>query len=436
MSEHRYWLEGEDDWDGFDGEEDGGWEDDEALDEPDGEPLAGEEDDEDYDTGDAAGGSPYAGGTSGDLSFAPEGFAPQSEEELFDAFPDARVDDFVADRGEWSARDYAESALHLFGAHEHFGETRAEELASRGYTLYSDPGLERSLEGLSPGLSDSLHLFERFGSLNAFGFVPLAVLGLLRQQYPGLDFGGLHVTVPDLGVRVPPRPLPAEFQRVAEKPAVDLRPWATPVADQKQTARCSAFAWTHAQELLQGMTRRDPTRLSVNYTMLNFQRQQGDAEDYQKAYEGGEGTVSGPEPGEVLQRQGTCRQELWPDDFPRPVVSERQLEADAQQRRLPATPWPIALEDVRRVLSAGLPVHVSMNTGPHFADLGRDGVVRAAETASGRHGRHAMLMVGYTGNFFIVKNSWGPEWGDRGYCYVPARVLADSDADFVAVLAR
>ncbi len=75
-----------------------------------------------------------------------------------------------------------------------------------------------------------------------------------------------------------------------------------------------------------------------------------------------------------------------------------------------------------------------MNTGSAFSDVGRDGVFNAAEAASGRHGRHAMLIVGYVGNFFTLKNSWGTDWGDQGFCYIPKNVLAASDPDFVAVL--
>jgi C1A family cysteine protease len=112
------------------------------------------------------------------------------------------------------------------------------------------------------------------------------------------------------------------------------------------------------------------------------------------------------------------------------------LQADAERYRLEGVPLPIAIDDVRKVLSAGCPVHVSMNTGSAFSDVGRDGVFNAAEAPWGRHGRHAMLMVGYTGNFFILKNSWGTDWGDKGYAYVPKNVLAASDPEFVAVLLK
>jgi hypothetical protein len=112
------------------------------------------------------------------------------------------------------------------------------------------------------------------------------------------------------------------------------------------------------------------------------------------------------------------------------------LTADAGKHVLDAAPLPISLEDARKVLSAGCPVHVSMNTGEAFSDVGRDGMFNAAEAPSGQHGRHAMLMVGYTGNFYIIKNSWGTDWGDNGYCYVPKKVLEESDPELIAVLVK
>jgi C1A family cysteine protease len=34
-------------------------------------------------------------------------------------------------------------------------------------------------------------------------------------------------------------------------------------------------------------------------------------------------------------------------------------------------------------------------------------------------GGHAMCIVGYTKNSFIIRNSWGKNWQDDGYCYFP-----------------
>ncbi len=262
------------------------------------------------------------------------------------------------------------------------------------------------------------------------------MLEYLQMKYTGIDLSNLDVTLPQRGEPVQPQPLPPAFDSIQPAAAVDLRKYCTPVGDQMQTARCSAFAWTHATELVANLKGGDSPRLSPTYTMLEFQRMQGDAQDYSYAYSGGDGTVSGTDPGRVLAEQGTCRQELWPDEKPAPAKPERVLISDSEKHHLDATPHPIALDDVRKVLSAGCPVHVAINTGPLFSQVGRDGVFNAAEPPSGFHGRHAMLIVGYTGNFYIVKNSWGEKWGDQGYCYIPKSVLADSDPDLVAVLVK
>lgn len=34
-------------------------------------------------------------------------------------------------------------------------------------------------------------------------------------------------------------------------------------------------------------------------------------------------------------------------------------------------------------------------------------------------GGHAMTVVGYTENSFIIRNSWGKSWGKNGYCFYP-----------------
>jgi hypothetical protein len=357
--------------------------------------------------------------------------APSAED-----FPNATEEDFQEDDGTWTESDYDESAKNLFGNHEFYGDTQQTKLAAQGYQQFADPGFMSGFNQVVPGSADTLNFYERDGRLHAFGFIEAAALSLLMARYTGVDFSNVDVSVPQKGDIAPPQPLPPAFAAIEPKDAVDLRKFATPIGDQGQTSRCSAFAWTHATELVTNMKTGAAPRLSPSFTMLEFQRMQGDAKDFKYAYAGGDGTTGGPDPGRLLTEQGTCRQELWPDSSEVPVTSERVLTADAGKHVLPATPLPISLDDARKVLSAGCPVHVSMNTGEAFSDIGRDGMFNAAEAPSGQHGRHAMLMVGYTGNFYIIKNSWGTDWGDNGYCYVPRKVLEASDPELIAVLVK
>ncbi len=457
----RYWCGDDDFFDdggGFDNSGDDQYDDDQDDqydDQQDQDEGQGDEEDQydegDQDAGDGGGDDGGDGGGGGDndgngdddsdldAQFASEDDLPPVDDDVFgnvDDFPNADEEDFEDDSGDWSDQDYEESAQNLFGDHEFFGDTLVQQKIDEGFQHYEDPAFARAFEQIAPGTSETVQLFERDGVLHAFGFVSQAVLALLIARYGGIDLSNLDVAVPPKGEPVPPQPLPPAFANVQEQPAVDLRKYCTPIGDQKQTGRCSAFAWTHALEMSRNILQEDCPRLAPSFTMLEFQRMQGDAQDYRYAWKGGDGTISGPDPGQVLVQSGTCRQEMWPDDSPEPRVGERQMVADAEQHRLEGVPLPISIDDVRKVLSAGCPVHLAMNTGSTFSDVGRDGMFNAAETPSGMHGRHAMLIVGYTGNFFIVKNSWGTDWGDQGYCYIPKKVLADSDAEFTAVLLR
>jgi len=71
-------------------------------------------------------------------------------------------------------------------------------------------------------------------------------------------------------------------------------------------------------------------------------------------------------------------------------------------------------------LKAGLangPVSVAIEADKHVFQMYTKGVI--TDASCGTKLDHGVLAVGYGGSgdmaYFIVKNSWGPSWGDNGY---------------------
>ena len=43
-----------------------------------------------------------------------------------------------------------------------------------------------------------------------------------------------------------------------------------------------------------------------------------------------------------------------------------------------------------------------------------------------KRGGHAIALVGYTADRFIVRNSWGTNWGDKGFAYASLAYAKDA----------
>jgi hypothetical protein len=423
--------EDDEDEDDEDEEEEGDDEDEEEEGDDEDEEEEGDDEDEDDEEGDDD------DDEEDDAEDAEEEAVAAVDDDVFGSAEDyenAEPADFVADDGDWTAEDYEASAQRLFGENEFFGETVDDQLEAEGFEPADDDDLSSRMNAIFAGASTSVSFFIKDGVVCPVGFVPAQYITLILQEFPDADLSYLRTTVTNYVKPVKPGKLPSVIQKVDPKDTVDLRKYASPIGDQGQTSRCAAFAWTHALELANKIASDDETRLSPTYSMLQFQKMQGDADDYAYAFKGGEGTVGGVKPGQVLIDNGTCKQELWPDTEEQPEAKDEALAKDAAKHKLKAKLVPVKLDDLRKVLSAGCPVQLSMTTGDAFSKLGRDGIFKDAEPPKGQHGYHAMLIVGYIGNYYIVKNSWGTSWGDQGYCYMPKKVLAGSQPGFIAVM--
>ncbi len=72
------------------------------------------------------------------------------------------------------------------------------------------------------------------------------------------------------------------------------------------------------------------------------------------------------------------------------------------------------------------------SNGPILAGLSVDATWDNASSTGGKldifqpatvRGGHAIAVVGYTSNSFIIRNSWGTTWGDKGFAYVSANYI-------------
>lgn len=115
----------------------------------------------------------------------------------------------------------------------------------------------------------------------------------------------------------------------------------------------------------------------------------------------------------------------WPYGDP-PFPSDRPAAAVDPVNHRANAPWeridPPRLDDIESSLQAGRPVVVTLRFVPRaWSDL--TGVVDAPHGAT-IAGGHAVAAVGVNeGEQLIVKNSWGPEWGDEGYGYITRQYL-------------
>jgi Papain family cysteine protease len=206
-------------------------------------------------------------------------------------------------------------------------------------------------------------------------------------------------------------------------PKVDLRPHLTTIETQGETNSCVANAVAGAYEYLVkrylDKDAYDVSRLFIYYNARAIEG--GDIEDSGSviAY-----TIEG------LQKHGACSEETWPFDV-EAVNEEPCAEAYEEAKHFVVEDTenvPTDLEAWKSCLAEGYPIVFGILLYKSFDAQLQKGLVPMPtdkEAARGAHGGHAMLCVGYSDadKVFIVRNSWGADWGDNGYCYIPYRYL-------------
>ena len=206
-------------------------------------------------------------------------------------------------------------------------------------------------------------------------------------------------------------------------PHVDLRPGLPPVYDQGQLGSCTANAIGAAVDFernKQGLPFMTPSRLFIYY---NERAMEGTiASDAGAMIRDGIKSVS---------NLGVCAETEWPyvttafTTRPSPpCYVDALLHQVVQYKRLPT-----ALTAMRGCLASGYPFVFGFTVYESFESqtVASTGVVPMPAVGEQVLGGHAVVAVGYDDptSRFIVRNSWGDQWGDKGYFTMPYAYLLD-----------
>jgi C1A family cysteine protease len=87
---------------------------------------------------------------------------------------------------------------------------------------------------------------------------------------------------------------------------------------------------------------------------------------------------------------------------------------------------------IQNVLAAGYPISFGFTVYESFeSDVGPDGIVPMPEPDETVVGGHAVVATGYKRSrgqlYFECRNSWGPDWANHGYFFLPASYVTSSN---------
>lgn len=203
----------------------------------------------------------------------------------------------------------------------------------------------------------------------------------------------------------------------------DLRPQDTPIYDQGTLGSCTgngvaalvAFARKKHRQRLPA----PPSRLMIYYGAREI--------EHDIPYD------AGAEVRDALKAAvaGACFEDLWPYDINR--FAERPspecFRAAAHDRALVYRAVRQDAYTIKGCLAHGYPIVFGFTVYPSIDQAENNGLLPMPGTNEREDGGHCVVLMGYNDKdrHFIVRNSWGTDWGDQGYFYMPYEYVLRSD---------
>jgi C1A family cysteine protease len=209
-------------------------------------------------------------------------------------------------------------------------------------------------------------------------------------------------------------------------PKKDLRSGCPPVYDQGQLGSCTANAISGAIQFEQKKQRAKvfmPSRLFIYYN--------------ERVTEGSVNSDAGAQIRDGVKSVaniGVCPETEWPYDInkfadkptPKCYTDAKKCEAVGYQR-LDST----NLNQLKGCIASGFPFVFGFTVYDAFEsqDVAKSGILNMPGPKEKVVGGHAILAVGYDDSTqrFAVRNSWGKNWGVKGYFTIPYAYLTTTN---------
>ena len=212
------------------------------------------------------------------------------------------------------------------------------------------------------------------------------------------------------------------LDKVSSLPSiVDLRPKMPPVYNQLACGSCSSQSLGAAYEFASGNTF-SPSRLFIYYCERYI--------EHTVSTDSGAMIHDGIR---TLQTYGVCPETLWPYDIPKFAVKPPTSCYQAALKHKAVTVHNIKqdITSMKTALANGFPIVVGIQVYASFEsdEVAKTGMVPLPDVNNEEAlGGHAILVSGYDDKkrVWIMRNSWGADWGDKGYFYLPYEYLLDS----------
>ena len=216
-------------------------------------------------------------------------------------------------------------------------------------------------------------------------------------------------------------------------PSADLRDQCPPVYNQGQLGSCTANAIGAAIEfdrMKQSLPDFVPSRLFIYYNERDM-----------------EGTVDSDSGAQIrdgiksVAKLGACNEEIWPyqiENFrekpSQEAYDDAQLDRVVSYQRLIQN-----LNQMKGCIASGFPFVFGFTVYEGFEsdEVAHTGHAPLPGPNEQQIGGHAVMAVGYddSNQWFLVRNSWGPDWGMQGYFTLPYAYVTQASlaADFWTV---